>query len=263
MMRRFIISFLILFFLVSEKSFAIDSLPLKPLKGISDSAQALSLSLTQVLERSLDEHLNLTQESILVLTLKNSPIDEDIDSFTVRVFNSWKVSTPKPPSSLVIVFDLERKRLSWKAGVGLDSLLMDRGATKIINEIVNPEFKAGRSDRAILLTLRRFFELLESPVFVNGKFDSDLKDSGFNESLNPTDISHEGRGWLFWFLGGFAISLFFGYRILAVEIHYTSAGWHRVSGWENLLRFLNRKIVKNIIKTTPHLKTGGGVSGSY
>lgn len=253
----------LLFLVFSQVSaYAVDTLPQKPVQGISDSAQVLSLSLSKTLERLLAEHQSLTHESILILTLKKSPGDESLDSYAVRVFDSWKALTPKPTSVVVLIFDTEKHHFSSKAGVGLDSLLSDRGGDVLGSSVAVPELKHDRSDRAVLLTTRKVFELLESPVFLDGKFDSELRDSGFYETFTPVVHSKQDWGWWIWLLFAGLIAGGLGYRILTVEVHYTAAGWHRVSGWENLLRYLKRIFFKTK-KNTPKLMTGGGVSGSY
>jgi len=253
-----------LFFLgFSSPAHALDPIPPKPLQGISDSAQSLSLSLTKSIERLLDEHQSLTNETVLVLTLKKTPTEETLQAYAVRVFDIWKSSTPRPTSAVVLIFDTEKNRFTWKAGVGFDSLLADRGADGVASQIANPELKQGRADRAILLSVRKFFELLESPVYVNGKFDSEIRDSGFYETFTPIAFAKRGWSWWIWGLLAVLITGWLGHRILTIEIHYTAAGWHRISGWENTVRYLKRKFRKKFKSGTPRLTTGGGISGSY
>lgn len=240
-----------------------DMIPPKPLQGISDSAQVLSLTLSKSLERLLDEHRNLTNESILILTLKKTPAEESLDAYTVRVFDSWKPSTPKPTSAVVLAFDTQANKFAWKAGVGFDSLLADRNADSVGAKIAVPELRHDRQDRSVILTVRKFFEMLESPVFVNGRFDSEMRDGGFYETFTPVAISKQGWSWWIWVVGGVFVAGFLGHRILTIEIHYTAAGWHRISGWENTRRYFRRKISKILKTKSPKLTTGGGVSGSY
>jgi len=242
---------------------AVDAIPPKPLQGISDSAQVLSLAMSKSVERLLFEHQSLTSETLLVLTLKNSPSDESLPEFAARTFDQWKGATPKPPSAVVLVFDTDKNRFSWKAGVGLDSVLAERGADLIGSKIAQPELAQGRADRAVLLSVRRVFELLESPVFVNGKFDTELRAAGFYETFTPVGFARRGWSWWIWILCALGIAGFIGYRITCVEIHYTAAGWHRVSAWESLRRYFLRIIDKRVGKKTPRLTTGGGVSGNY
>lgn len=249
--------------LVHGSANAVDLIPPKPLQGISDSAQVLPLTLSKSLEQLLDEHRNLTNETILILTLKKTPQEESLDAYAARVFDSWKSSTAKPTSAVVLVFDTDKNRFAWKAGVGFDSLLADRGADSVGSKITVPELKHDRADRSVILTARRFFELLESPVFINGRFDTELRDSGFYETFTPVAISKQGGSWWIWIIIAGLIAGVLGHRILTVEIHYTASGWHRVSGWENLTLYIRRKFSKKFSSKTPKLTTGGGVSGSY
>ncbi len=249
--------------LLPVSSYAFDPIPPKPLQGISDTAQILSLSLSKSLERLLDEHQNLTGETVMILTLKKAPEEESLDAYTIRVFDLWKGSTPKPPSSVVLVFDLEKNRFGWKGGVGFDSLLLDRGADHVGKQIVVPELRHERPDRAILLATRKFFELLESPVFVNGKFDAEIREGGFYETFTPVSVTKRGGNWWIWLAVALVFGGLMGHRILTVEVHYTSEGWHRVSGWENTVAYFRRKFSRAFNKRSPNLKTGGGVSGTY
>jgi uncharacterized membrane protein YgcG len=241
-----------------SSSLALDPIPSRPIQDLNDGAKTLRLAFAKSLERVLVEHETLTGESLIVLTLARSPAAEKLDEYADRVFDSWKGLTQKPSSAIVLVFDVPAKRMVWRGGVGIDPVLVERGANRIQSEIVAPEMKKARADRAVLLSARRVLELVESPVFVNGKFDSDLREAGFVESFSAAEPPSESRKWWIWIALGTLLFAFVGYRILAVEVHYTSEGWRRVSVWESLQRSFRAKVRKS-----RNLVTGGGVSGSY
>lgn len=244
--------------LVVSTAFAMDALPARPIQDLSDGGKILRLTFAKSLERILLEHESLTGESLIVLTLGNSPGDEKLGDYATRVFNEWKGSTPKPTSTVLLVFDVEAGKLEWRAGVGIDPVLAEKGADQVQLQIAGPEFKKGRADRAVLLSTRKILELLESPVYVNGKVDSELRDAGFMETFVPVSDLEQGRSWWVWFLFGALLITLVGYRILAVEVHYTSKGWQRIPPWENFVSYVRMKFRKN--RT---LVTGGGVSGKY
>ncbi|MBC7384841.1 MAG: TPM domain-containing protein [Cryobacterium sp.] len=232
--------------------------PSRPLQGLVDGGKALPLILAKTLERLLLEHQSLTGETIDVYTLAKTPEDQTFDAYTSRVFAEWRSTAPKPPSTVVLFFDLEEKKMATLSGVGLDSLMAERGGDSIAKKFGVPEMRHGRSDRAVILSTRRVFEILESPVFVNGKFDTELREAGFLEPLIPVAESESGRHWWIWILFGSVLIILVGYRILAVEVHYQASGWQRIPPWENFVRY-----VRSRMKKSPELITGGGVSGNY
>lgn len=244
--------------LVVSSALALDTIPSRPIQNFSDGAKTLRLAFAKSLERILLEHESLTGESLIVLTIEKSPHDEKLTEYATRVFNEWKDSTTKPSSALVLVFDVEGGNLAWRAGVGMDPVLAEKGADQVQIQIAGPEFKKGRPDRAVLLSTRKMLELIGSPVYVNGKVDSELRDAGFMETFVPESVLEKNQRWWAWILFGAIFFMLVGYRILAVEVHYTSEGWQRIPPWENFIRYLRMKFRKS--RT---LVSGGGVSGKY
>lgn len=254
MTRRLLIALLAL----TTSAFA--ETPNMPEFGVYDEASSIALPILKAHERVLSEHRNLTNEVVFVAILKSTP-PEGLAAKAGEILDSWRMQTPKPPNTVLLLVDAEKGDLTIRVGLGLDPVLNEDRVEEIRRSFFIPEWQDGKDTRAITLSVIEVLRTLESPLVTGGEAIDAFERAGFSGGWIPVSAKKEGNSWWIWMLLG---SVFIGFvlvRALAVEAHYTALGWVRVPAWKSILRsgFRRRKNKAN----GEGLITGGGVSGSY
>ena len=115
---------------------------------VSDYANLLSGSERTSLEMKLREFNSSTSTQIAVLTI-NSLEGETIEDFAIRVAEKWKVGQKGLDNGAIFLISKNDHRLRIEVGQGLEGIIPDIIAGRIINNIIVPEFKAGNFSRGI------------------------------------------------------------------------------------------------------------------
>jgi uncharacterized membrane protein YgcG len=233
------------------------AVPERPEAGVVDAAQVLPLAALKATERILLEHQRLTLETVYVVTYAASPA-EGIDAAALGLTEGWKAETPRPPNVVVIAVDAEKGKLGIAAGLGLDSVV--GGGSERVREIrrvfFDPEWKSGKKNRALVFAIMETLRTLESPLISSGEATEAYERAGFSGGWKPAaPVARTSTTWI-WLLVGSFVFAFALYRTLAVEVHTTGEGWHRIPVSEVIMRRLRKS-------KAPPLVTGGGVSGKY
>jgi len=138
--RIFGVGFLLLWVVLTVTSAARD---IPNYRGfVSDYAGLLSGSERTALEMKLREFNTSTTTQIAVLTV-NSLEGETIEDFAIRVAEKWKVGQKGLDNGAILIISKTDHRLRIEVGYGLEGIIPDIIAGRIIDNIIVPEFKAG------------------------------------------------------------------------------------------------------------------------
>jgi uncharacterized membrane protein YgcG len=225
--------------------------------AVQDRAHLLSDGLRTATQTVVGEHQRLTQDTVFVVTLPDTPVG-GLDSEVSRLLDEWKGDTPNPPNTVVIAIDAKRGRLAVRAGIGLDSAFSagtDR-VKEIRRNFFDPEWRRGRPDRALVLSVVEVLRTLESPLIESGFVTQIYEGAGFSGGWTAAPATPRASTTWMGMVLGIAFFAFALYRTLAVEVHTTGEGWRRVPVSEVLSRRFKREADRPLV-------TGGGVSGGY
>ncbi|MGH7767658.1 MAG: TPM domain-containing protein [Candidatus Binatia bacterium] len=132
-----------LFLFIVALSDSANALDVPPLKGrVNDYAGLLPSARAQALEQRLAQFENETGHQIAVLTIPSLQ-GEDIESFSIRVAENWKIGKKGFDNGAILVIAHKDKRLRIEVGYGLEGVLPDAIASRIINEVIVPRFRNG------------------------------------------------------------------------------------------------------------------------
>jgi uncharacterized protein len=81
-----------------------------------------------------------SQVTLLVLPTTQP---ETIEQFGVRLFEAWKIGRKGADDGVILVVATDDRRLRIEVGYGLEGVLNDATAKRIIDETIAPRFKAG------------------------------------------------------------------------------------------------------------------------
>ena len=127
-----------LLFIFAAPAFALDVPPLKA--RVNDYAGLLPRERAAALEQKLAQFENSTGHQIAVLTIPSLE-GEDIASFGIKVAEKWKIGQKGFDNGAILIIAPKDKRLRIEVGYGLEGVLPDAIANRIIQEVIVPHFR--------------------------------------------------------------------------------------------------------------------------
>ena len=120
-----------------------------PYRGyVNDYADMLSPAAEQRLERLLAafDRRESTQIAILTIdTLAGDPIED----FSIRTVESWKIGRKGKDNGVLLLVAKKERRIRIEVGYGLEGVLTDLAAGRIIDYLLTPAFRAGLYDEGV------------------------------------------------------------------------------------------------------------------
>jgi uncharacterized protein len=113
---------------------------LRPQTGVVDLANVMDARSRAALESLLVELRRKTGVELRVLTLSSLEGGE-IDDFTNRLFEKWRIG--KDDRGLLLLAAIEDRKVRVEVGYGLEALITDAKAGRILDNEVLPHFKRG------------------------------------------------------------------------------------------------------------------------
>lgn len=116
--------------------------PAKPNKLVNDYTNTLSASQVQQLENKLVAFDDSTSTQIAIAIVK-SVGDYDINEYALELGRKWGVGQAGKNNGIMIVVAIGDRKISIQTGYGLEGVLPDIYAKRIIENEIKPNFKAG------------------------------------------------------------------------------------------------------------------------
>jgi uncharacterized protein len=120
-------------------SFALDVPPLR--SRINDYAGVMSQEQAQSLESQLAQFEQDTGHQVAVLTIPTLD-GEDIEGFSIRVAENWKIGKKGFDNGVILVVAIKDRKLRLEVGYGLEGVLPDAIANRIISDYIVPHFRS-------------------------------------------------------------------------------------------------------------------------
>lgn len=120
-----------------------------PFRGyVNDYARMLRPETVLALAQTLQAFEEKDSTQIAVLTI-DSLAGDDLESFSIRTVDQWQVGQRgKDNGILLLVVKMDRK-IRIEVGRGLEGVVTDLAAGRIIDHVIRPLFKEGRFDEGI------------------------------------------------------------------------------------------------------------------
>jgi uncharacterized protein len=132
---------LVLFLFAPALSNALD---VPPLRGrVNDYAKLLSPERAALaLEAQLEKFEQETGHQIAVLTIPSLEGDS-LEDFSIRVAETWKIGKKGFDNGAILLVARDDRKLRIEVGYGLEGVLPDAIASRIIREVITPRFRSG------------------------------------------------------------------------------------------------------------------------
>ncbi|MFI5314828.1 MAG: TPM domain-containing protein [Myxococcota bacterium] len=118
-----------------------------------DRAGVLSPGTRQSLEQSLAAFEKKTGHQIVVHTtpsLEGLPIED----YSMQVAQAWKIGQKGLDNGVILTVAPNERKLRIEVGYGLEGVLPDAVAARIIREQITPEFRAGHMEAGVVAGVR-------------------------------------------------------------------------------------------------------------
>lgn len=136
--------------------------PIPTLTGrVVDQADLLSPQAEADVGARLAALEKATTDELVVVTVRSLG-DEPIDDFGLRLGNGWKIGDKGVDNGVLLIVASAEKRARIEVGYGLEGLLTDERAARILKEQALPNFAERRFERGISQGVEAIAATLES-----------------------------------------------------------------------------------------------------
>ncbi len=127
---------------------------------VTDLTATLRPDQTRALEERL-RALEARKGSQIAVLLVASTEPEAIEQYAIRVVESWRLGRKGVDDGVLLLVAKEDRRLRIEVGYGLEGVIPDAVASRIINEVITPYFKEGDFYGGIAAGVGRIIGLIE------------------------------------------------------------------------------------------------------
>jgi uncharacterized protein len=123
--------------------------PPSPGRWATDEASFLSRQTVAALDARLENFERQTGHQVLVFIGRTLGEGAVIEDWAVKTFEAWKVGRRGLDDGLVLFIMAEDRKMRIEVGYGLEDRVPDIRASRVINDILVPGFRAGLQDEAV------------------------------------------------------------------------------------------------------------------
>lgn len=145
-MTRFNFLFALGFF----PALAIAALPERPAGHVTDQAQVLNDSTERQVEMILTDLEQKTSAEVAVVTV-TSLEGGTVDDVANRLFESWKIGKKGQDNGVLFLIAPTERKMRIEVGYGLEGLITDAKAGRLLDEIVLPSFRQGQLSHGVAM----------------------------------------------------------------------------------------------------------------
>lgn len=120
------------------------ALEVPALKGrVNDYAGMMSPGVRAQLEKELQDFEGSESTQIVVLTI-DSLEGESLEEFSIKVAETWKIGQKGKDNGAILLVAKKDRKTRIEVGRGLEGKLTDLTAGRIVQLVINPQFKRDR-----------------------------------------------------------------------------------------------------------------------
>jgi uncharacterized protein len=157
------------------------ALEVPPLRGrVNDYAGVMSQDQVRTLESQLAQFEQETGHQIAVLTIPTLD-GEDIEGFSIRVAENWKIGKKGFDNGVILLVAVKDRKLRLEVGYGLEGVLPDAIADRIIRDYIVPRFRAQDYAGGVIAGIDAVQKVIkQEPLPESARKPNQAPRSGFN-----------------------------------------------------------------------------------
>ena len=113
---------------------------------VVDNAEILSAATRDRVTAALKAHEQATGNQIAVLTVPSIG-GESIEEYASRVFAAWQLGQKGKDNGVLVVIVPQDRKMRIEVGYGLEGTLTDVASSRIVRNLMTPQFKTGNYDQ--------------------------------------------------------------------------------------------------------------------
>src|SRR4051794_13904277 len=133
---------------------------LQPTADVNDFAGILTPAQRDALEARGKELREKTGAQLAVVTLKSLEGGQ-IDDFAVKLFKQWGIGQKDQKNGILLLVAIDDRKARIEVGYGLEPILPDALAGRILNEQLFPAFKQKRYAEGLTAAVDRIAQIIE------------------------------------------------------------------------------------------------------
>lgn len=119
-----------------------------PAKLVNDYANVLSIAEANQLEQKLTAYFDSTSTQIAIV-IEPTLDGDDAFSYSQRLAQAWGIGEKDKNNGLLIYLSMQEREIRIQTGYGMEGVVPDALAKRIINEFIIPNFKAKQYYRGL------------------------------------------------------------------------------------------------------------------
>jgi uncharacterized protein len=123
-------------------------IPPAPTQWVTDTANFMSAGAARDLNSRLEDYERSTGHQ-LIIYIGQTTGDAPIEDWANRAFTQWKVGRKGMDDGIVLFIMSADRKLRFEVGYGLEPVVPDVTAGRIINDVIVPRIQAGDQDGAV------------------------------------------------------------------------------------------------------------------
>jgi uncharacterized protein len=120
-----------------------DLIPAKPQRPVTDRAGVLAAGQPEVLSERIDQFERETSNQLLVWIDRKVPEGFTLEDFTVRAGQKWGAGQKQEDNGAILFVFVDDRKVRIEVGYGLEGVLPDVTAKRIIDGEILPRFRSG------------------------------------------------------------------------------------------------------------------------
>lgn len=171
----------------------------------TDQANIMSYEQLESLRDKLRNFESETSHQIVVLTVSNLG-DDTIENYAFEVFNENGLGQLGRDNGLLILFSRDDREVRIEVGDGLEPIITDAISSRLIRNVMIPEFKEDRYFEGIDLATDEIINIINDPIYAE-EFANIADDSSSNSvwGIIITVVLVGGFLSIFFFIGIFIL----------------------------------------------------------
>src|SRR6478672_5253052 len=133
---------------------------LQPSADVNDFAGVLKPAEREALEQRCKALREKTGAQLAVVTLKSLEGGQ-IDDFAVKLFKRWGIGDKEKKNGILLLVAIQDRKARIEVGYGLEPILPDALAGRILNEQLFPAFRQQRYADGLTAAVNRIAEIVE------------------------------------------------------------------------------------------------------
>lgn len=167
---------------------AAERIPPAPAKYFNDYAGVVSPGVAEELNHTLDQFERSSSNQLVVAIYPRMESDSSVEDYTVRVAQAWRVGQQNKKNGAVLFAFMQQHQLYIQVGYGLEAVLPDATAKRIIENEIVPRFRQQDVDGAMRAGVAAMIAATRGEYQGNGTTQNDSQAQGPSRGFNLVGV---------------------------------------------------------------------------